>query len=320
MRKSVKVCLIIAVLLIVTGVSLFIGAMSASEWDTDMLSTTKYIDSTYEIGEHFSNIAIISNTADIELHLAEDGKCSVVCHEQENLRHTVQVQEGALMIDVVDERAWYEHIGIDFGTPKITICLPEELYGALFVVNSTGSIRIDSGLTFHQMNLHTTTGSIASEADVLRDVRMEASTGNISITDVTAELMELRVSTGAVMASGITCSGNLAIHVSTGWTNLEDAYCGSISSEGNTGDFVCRNVTVADTLSVERSTGDVRLENCDAGELCITTSTGDVTGSLLSGKVFVCVSDTGRVDVPDTTAGGKCEIRTGTGDIRIEVK
>ena len=49
------------------------------------------------------------------------------------------------------------------------------------------------------------------------------------------------------------------------------------------------------------------------------THTGDVSGNLLSDKVFITETDTGRIDVPKTTTGGKCEIKTDTGDIRISI-
>ena len=49
------------------------------------------------------------------------------------------------------------------------------------------------------------------------------------------------------------------------------------------------------------------------------TDTGDVTGSLLSDKIFFAESDVGSVDVPKTTTGGVCEIRTDTGKIAITI-
>ena len=59
-------------------------------------------------------------------------------------------------------------------------------------------------------------------------------------------------------------------------------------------------------------------DRCDAAELSITTDTGDVKGTLLSDKVFIARTDTGRVHVPETTNGGKCKITTSTGDIIFE--
>jgi DUF4097 and DUF4098 domain-containing protein YvlB len=63
----------------------------------------------------------------------------------------------------------------------------------------------------------------------------------------------------------------------------------------------------------------VKFEKSDAAELSIKTDTGDVTGTLLTEKIFDAKSSTGDVDVPKTGSGGKCEIRTGTGDIRIKI-
>jgi hypothetical protein len=40
---------------------------------------------------------------------------------------------------------------------------------------------------------------------------------------------------------------------------------------------------------------------------------------LLSEKVFITKSDTGRIDVPETVTGGKCKITTDTGSIRIYI-
>ena len=60
-------------------------------------------------------------------------------------------------------------------------------------------------------------------------------------------------------------------------------------------------------------------EGSDAAEIFVQTSTGDVEGSLLSSKVFIANTDTGKVDVPKSITGGRCEITTDTGDIRISV-
>jgi len=81
-----------------------------------------------------------------------------------------------------------------------------------------------------------------------------------------------------------------------------------------------KNVNAAEKFSIERSTGDVKFDGCDAAEVFVKTDTGDVTGTLLSEKVFIVETDTGKVDVPKTVNGGRCEITTDTGDINISIK
>ena len=80
------------------------------------------------------------------------------------------------------------------------------------------------------------------------------------------------------------------------------------------------HVIAANKFSIERSTGDVKFSRCDVAELYLKTSTGNVTGSLLADKVFITDTNTGSVDVPKTAVGGRCEIKTGTGDIKIKIE
>ena len=77
---------------------------------------------------------------------------------------------------------------------------------------------------------------------------------------------------------------------------------------------------IAKDFSIERSTGDVTLDGCDAETLWIKTDTGDVTGTLLSDKIFMAQSDTGKVEVPKSTSGGVCEVSTDTGKILLSVR
>lgn len=70
------------------------------------------------------------------------------------------------------------------------------------------------------------------------------------------------------------------------------------------------------SLLIRARTGDVKFNNSDAGEIYVSTSTDSIYGSLLSTKVFDVRSSTGDINVPHSVMGGKCEITTGTGDIR----
>jgi DUF4097 and DUF4098 domain-containing protein YvlB len=79
------------------------------------------------------------------------------------------------------------------------------------------------------------------------------------------------------------------------------------------------NVIASGNYTIERSTGDVTFNGCDAAELLVEVSTGDVTGTLLTEKVFVVRSSSGKIDVPETITGGKCKITTSTGCIHIEI-
>lgn len=319
MGKTAKIWLIIAASLILVGCITLGGVMTMLQWDFTKLSTSKYETNMHEISSPYRNISIVTDTADIQFVPSENTKTTVVCYEKKSETHSVTVTDGTLVIEVVDTRKWYEYIGINFASPKITVSIPQGEYGMLSVKSSTGDVEIPKDFTFESIDISESTGDVINCASALEAVKIKTSTGDIHVENVSAGALDLWVSTGDITANGIESKHDIKVKVSTGKTCLTDATCQNLISQGNTGDISLKNVIAAEKLSIVRSTGDVKFDHCDASELSITTNTGDVTGMLLSEKVFITQTNTGRVDVPKTTVGGKCEITTDTGDITITI-
>ena len=76
---------------------------------------------------------------------------------------------------------------------------------------------------------------------------------------------------------------------------------------------------VSNNINVSRTTGDVTFNKVDAASLDIETDTGDVTGTFNSDKTFIVNTRTGNEIYPRGTTGGKCNIKTTTGDIIISI-
>jgi len=281
MSRAAKIWLIAASSLVLIGCIILGGIMTMLKWDFTKLSTVKYETNNYEIAGGFKNISIKANTADILFVASESQDCTIICYEQEKVRHTVAVEDNTLAIEVKDSRRWYEYIGINFDTPQITVYIPQGEYGALSVKSSTGDIRVE----------------------------------NMAI-----ETLKLSVTTGSITVSDITCQEDINISVSTGKAKLSDVVCKNVVSSGNTGGIFLQNVIASEKISIKRSTGNVSLEHADAAEIFVKTDTGNVTGTLLSDKVFITQTDTGKISVPKTTSGGRCEINTDTGDIKIKIQ
>ena len=72
-------------------------------------------------------------------------------------------------------------------------------------------------------------------------------------------------------------------------------------------------------LFVKNTSGSVNLDGCDAGGISIETTSGAVKGTLLTDKIFMASSSSGRVEIPRSNLGGDCEITTTSGSIRIEI-
>lgn len=299
MSRATKIWLAVAALLVAAGILLFAAVMGGLRWNFRDLSTNRYETNSYTVTEAFDQLSVRVDTADVRFVSANDGKCRVECYEDPKAKHIVSVEGDTLVIVVENQKAWYDYIGIHFGSPRVTVYLPQGEYGSLVLEGNTGDVEC-----------------AALAAGLLK---IKTDTGDISVENTDVGALELTVSTGEIEVSDVTCRGDATVKVSTGEVELEEVVCKNFTSTGSTGSISLEQVLVTEKLSVQRSTGDVYFERSDAGEIVVKTDTGNVRGSLLSEKLFIARSDTGKVHVPGTTTGGRCEITTDTGDILLEL-
>ena len=73
-------------------------------------------------------------------------------------------------------------------------------------------------------------------------------------------------------------------------------------------------------MNIETVSGGIRLTKCDAGSLWLKSVSGNITGSLLNQKTFVANTVSGSINVPASAAGGRCEIKTTSGNISFEIE
>ncbi|MBQ8440452.1 MAG: DUF4097 family beta strand repeat protein [Clostridia bacterium] len=300
MKKSVKIAILIASLLCVVGVAVCATGLFKINFDFSQLNTQESQTKTYEITEDFENLSIQTETADVIFALSEDDSCRVVCQELAKVTHSVEVQNGTLVIKAEDSRRWYDHIGIVFDSLKVTVYLPKTEYHNITVETDTGDVEMPGDFKFGETCVDTDTGDVFWGANVFGSLKIGTDTGDITLASM-AVIKPLKIETD------------------TGDICLDEVWAVSIQIESETGDVeLCRTVA-SDSISVKTDTGDVEFDHSDAASIFVETDTGDVEGSLFSEKIFFTESDTGDIHVPHGTSGGRCEIRTDTGDIEIEI-
>lgn len=320
MSKATKIWLFTATALVALGLILFAGVMANYDWDFSKLSTVTYVTNTYETNGEFDKISINVDTTEIEFVPTEDESCRIVCFEAEKVKHSATVQNGTLIIDTIDTRKWYDYICISIGTPKMTVYLPQNEYASLFIETDTGDINIPKDFTFEEIKIDGDTSEVGCFASVSNVLEIELSTGDINIDSITVGQVDLTTTTGEITLGNVTAKNDIDVKTDAGKVKLTNVSCADFIAESDTGTITLKNVVATGSFSVESDTGDVRFENSDAAQISVKTSTGDVTGTLLSEKIFITETSTGRISVPKTTTGGKCEITTATGDIKIDVK
>lgn len=315
-----KVMIIVAVALVILGAVICIAAAASMKFDFRKMDDGNYETNTYVVKEKFSSISIDVTTEKIALRPAVDGKCSVVCFEEENLKHEVSVSNGTLTVKEQDERKWSDHVGFYTRTPEITVYLPENSYVDLSIKTDTGDIEIPADFSFESASIKGDTSDIEFYASIKGLLMIHVTTGDIKTENITAGELDLKATTGHITVESVKCGGDIFVGVNTGKVRLQDVSCKDLTSKGTTGDLTMKNVIASGNFNITRDTGDVEFDACDAAEINVKTSTGDVTGTLLSEKIFFAESNTGKVSVPKSVTGGRCEISTGTGKIEIEIK
>lgn len=319
MKKSQRLWVIISVLLIVIGAVIFVGAMSMLDFDFRGLSTENYQTNNYKISADFDKISIDTLTADVVFAMSPDQSCEVVCYEQEKVRHTVVVEEQTLVINTVDTRKWYEHIGISFENASITVYLPKKEYISLGFESDIGDIDIPKEVSFAEATIESDTGEVNFEASLTETLNISGDTGNINLNGVSASVLKLETDTGNINITSANIISLVQIETDTGDVELENVKTDKLDVNGNTGKITFSDSVAKNSISVENDTGDVVFDKSDAASIFVKTSTGDVKGSLLSEKIFLTETSTGDVSVPKTSSGGKCEIITSTGDIELSI-
>ena len=136
------------------------------------------------------------------------------------------------------------------------------------------------------------------------------------------ETISVRSNVGHVDMCSIICNGTIDIQINTGNINIESVSCKDFDSKGNTGSVSLNKFIAEESILIKRNTGKVLLNDCSAPEIFVKTNTGKVCGKLPSNTVFTVRTNTGKKEIPKTPIGeiigGRCEIKTNTGNIKFE--
>lgn len=248
--------LILAAALIVVGGLLFGGVMMSQQWDFLNLQTAKFETNTHQIQDPYRNISITVNTTNLTILPTEESATTVVCFEQEKVKHAVEVKDNTLTIQVIDTRAWYEHVSFSFQSPQITVYLPKATYETVSVTASTADIQVET--------------LSANACD------LTLSTGDMNLTDIQCKNINATASTGDIHLKNVIADQEFSAQTGTGDIFLEGCDANRLKIKTTTGDvkgwLLSPKVFVAQT-----NTGDVSIPQSAEGGLCeITTGTGDI--------------------------------------------
>lgn len=319
MKSSKKIAIWLSLLFLAAGLLLSVCALFAIRFDFTALNTLRLETNAYTVNEHFANIYIDGAECDVRFLPSTDGGCQVICTEGDKIRHTVGVENGTLTVQRIDERKWYEHIGIYWGRMQIVVYLPAEEYGSLFVRSLSGDIELSEPFAFGEVQIENTSGNVRYTAPTKESISIKTVSGDIYVGGTSAKRCDVSSTSGDIQIASVSCDTALNARTVSGGIELSDTYTGGSTVRSTSGHIVLSNVISFGELHLESVSGDIILKKSDAASLWIKTTSGNVNGSLLTDKSFVTDTVSGYIDVPSSGSGGSCQIKTTSGNVKITI-
>lgn len=300
MKKSEKTALITAAAMIFVGIGAAVGAMAAMGFDFSKLGEASFGTKTAAVDEVFHNISVSGEDCDVRFYPSESGRAEVICRVRENTAYDVGVKDDTLCIKRQEELCRLRYIGIYRDEAAINVYLPESDYRSLAVNTRSGDITIPEEFRFESVNLKSNSGEIEMSASFGGDLSAMSESGDIHIAGTALGFLSAQSSSGEIAVEKV---------------NAEEY----IQAKTKSGDIGFSQVIAEDNIHAESVSGDIKLKGSDAKELWLKSHSGDVTGTLLTGKVFLTDTASGSVSVPKSASGGKCAISTKSGDIDFKI-
>ena len=349
--------MIVAAGLLLAGIACMVVGLGLRGHESLLGEDPSLVTTTFTPEGDFTSISVDTITADVKFLYAEDGICRVEARDRESIIYTAEILDGTLLIRAEDHRSWMDHIeffGVS-QNPAVTVYLPAKSLKSLTVDVTTGDVSIPRDFTFSgnvelssnsgdltllaavegDTSLETTTGDITVEGKH-KTVTASATTGDVTLRHVDAKELTVSVTTGSIhvqkaVAVAVTAAAGtgdvimediitddvLRVTTTTGDQDLRRVRCGGLSLRAGSGDITLTESVALGHGDVEVTTGEVTFVRSDAVTLSVRCTTGSVKGTLLTPKIFAASSTSGSIDVPKSTEGGLCEIKTTSGSIRI---
>ena len=353
-RTFIKIFVILGAILLVAGVAVFVGGMTAGGWDFSILNTVRYTQKSYDAAGAVTSVHIEYSNAAIAVEYSETAETVHIDYPvrlNERGEETAQIEitekDGALT--VVEHVDWQDSlfqwdvdwqdslfqwdIDLDFGDDSaraVRVVLPAGQNIALDLCTQNGSVSLNAdGEALPSLDLHSNNGSIS-----------------VSGTLTVAESAAFSTTNGSVEVSGVSAAGDLTLRTSNGSVRAENISADSLEARSSNGSLRLADIAAADSLTAKTAHGSVELfgnvtakmltastsagdiamrdGKVDAQEITMTTELGSIEaeGSAFAGAQsdYTVLVSTGLGDsnVSDSVGGNrKLTLSTGTGDIRV---
>ncbi len=342
-RSFVKTFVILGAILLVAGLAVFVGGMTAGGWDFSLLNTVRYTQKSYDAEGSVTAVRIEYSDASIAVEYSETAKnvhidYPVRLNERDEEISQIAITETDGVLTLTEHCDWQDSlfqwdIDLDFGDDSArTVCvvLPAGQNIALDLYTANGSVSLDAdGEALPSLSLRSDNGSISADGalNITGNATFSTTNGAVKVSGVAAEGdLALRTANGSMRAENISAD-SLEARSSNGSLRLTDiAAADSLTAKTNNGAVeLCGEIT-AKTLTVKTGAGAIAMRDgiIDAQEIAMTTEYGNIgaEGSAFAGAqsdyTILVSTELGESNVSDSVGGSrKLTLTTGAGSISV---
>lgn len=271
-------------------------------------------EQTYPLSGDFENIRIESLASSVQFQATDEGTCRIEFSGDSRLEHSVRIEDDTL---VVVESA--KKLPVNLRASRLTVYLSRPEYEDLEFTGDAASIDVTLDFSFDDATLSSDAGEIAIRGQVRGDLTATTEAGQIMLGRCTPETARLKTDSGNILLHATAVRDALSLETDVGTVHISYTRCGSLEAKNSIGDITLDNVLCEEAMDVAGNVGSITLVSCDAASMRFETDTGDITGTVLTPKVFTAKSNAGTVNVPNTTEGGECSLKTDMGRIDISI-
>lgn len=349
-RTFIKIFVILGLILLVAGVAVFVGGMTAGGWDSSILNTVRYTQKSYDAEGGVTSVHIEYSNAAISVEYSETAETvhidyPVRLNERDEESAQIEITEKDGALTVVEHVDWQDSlfqwdidlfqwdIDLDFGDDSartVRVVLPAGQNIALDLYTQNGSVSLNAdGEALPSLDLRSNNGSISVSGTltVAEDAAFQTDNGSVNVSGVSAAGdLTLRTSNGSMRAENISAA-NMQAKTSSGSMTLKDiSAADALTAEAGAGEIELLGDITAKMLTVSTSAGDIAMHDgmIDAQEIAMTTELGSIEaeGSAFAGAqsdyTVLVSTGLGESNVSDSVGGSrKLTLSTGTGDIRV---
>ena len=283
-------------------------------------SNKNYRSIAHDRNKNFNDVIIHVDHADVVIARAEDDRCKVLVCENKEAPNVVTRTSEALSVVTKDDRGLVKRIFSSKKADKITILLPQSSYRSLYVNIKSGSLAVSGGLSFENLEAAIMSGNLNLNAEVTNAANVDIMKGNLQTYKTTIGELTSAISSGEIILDTTRVAGNIETSIARGNLIAREVVCGSISSDVANGKNDLTGLVAEESMSLSIATGKIILDGCDAKEIHADVAVGDISGSLLSDKIFTAKAGVGKVNVPTTADGGRCNAKVSVGSIDLKIK